>query len=182
MIRDTPLASANLMGSFPTLRTLFSFPMLSLATQNLTTAELAAVPWPPPLSSLRIIAADDEPINAKVLEAHLRRLGTRARFVLDGQQLLRAMQSETFDLVLTDLCMPVLDGFTAVEHLRQGAAGEHHRQVPVVAITALVLEECHPRCRAVGINAVTQKPLRSKELLDAIHNALQQARREEPPV
>ena len=124
-------------------------------------------------SSLRTIVAEDNPVNAKVLETLLKQMGIEAEIATDGLDLLERMQGDTFDLVLTDISMPRMDGYDATLRIRDGAAGAHHTDIPIVAVTALGEPESYQTCRDVGMNGFLTKPIRKANLQQVIEAALQ---------
>nr|WP_274610520.1 ATP-binding protein [Pseudomonas sp. TH49] len=103
---------------------------------------------------LRVLVAEDNPVNRRLFEEQLMLLGCQARVVDDGEQALISLQSETFDVLLTDLSMPGLDGY---ELARQARA--HWPQMPILAATANVTVQEHEACKAVGMAGVLTKPL-----------------------
>ena len=73
----------------------------------------------------------------------------------DGLEALAQLEREAFDLILMDCHMPVMDGFEAARRIRESM----HRGIPIVALTASVLEEDRQRCLASGMDAVLPKPI-----------------------
>jgi two-component system capsular synthesis sensor histidine kinase RcsC len=119
---------------------------------------------PPPAPArrpVRVLVAEDHPVNRQLIGDQLDKLGYTADFADTGLQALRRFDRERHDVVLTDLSMPGLDGYGLARRLRaQGAA------VPIIAITAHTTEEAHRRCAEAGIDAVLTKPF-SLAALDA---------------
>ncbi|WP_146208748.1 ATP-binding protein [Azospirillum sp. TSO22-1] len=114
--------------------------------------------------ALRILAAEDNEVNRTLLGHLLRSLGHQADMVNDGQQAVEAFWHARYDIVLMDCHMPVMDGFEATRALR---ALEHEaggRHVPIVAVTASVMEEDLKRCRAVGMDDWLGKPYSQRQL------------------
>jgi two-component system, sensor histidine kinase and response regulator len=128
------------------------------------------------LTALRVVVAEDNPINAKVITAVLRQLGITPELAEDGLALLERMTAQPFDLVLTDISMPRLDGYEATLKIRGGEAGDAHRSVPVIAVTALASADCRETCRDVGMNGLLTKPIAKDRVRDAILGALQGGR------
>jgi CheY-like chemotaxis protein len=98
------------------------------------------------------------------------RAGHRADVVGDGSQAVRAVQEKTYDLVLMDIQMPVMDGITASREIRR-LAGEAGR-IPIFAMTANVLPQQVAEFLAAGMNGHVPKPVRQRELEAAIASAL----------
>jgi two-component system sensor histidine kinase/response regulator len=107
------------------------------------------------LAGLRILAAEDNPVNQLVLGDFLKQEGAEVRLVDDGQMAVDAIaQGELFDIVLMDVQMPVMDGITATHKLRQIAPA-----LPVIGQTAHAMKEEHDKCLAAGMVATITKPL-----------------------
>jgi CheY-like chemotaxis protein/nitrogen-specific signal transduction histidine kinase len=107
------------------------------------------------LSSLRILAADDNPVNQLVLEDFLTREGAAITIVGDGQQVVDAVsRGDVFDVVLMDVQMPVMDGLEATRRIREIAPN-----LPVIGQTAHALKEEHDKCLAAGMLVTITKPI-----------------------
>jgi CheY-like chemotaxis protein/HPt (histidine-containing phosphotransfer) domain-containing protein len=123
----------------------------------------------PAARPLRILLAEDHPINQVVATHMLERLGHRTVVASHGRQALAAMESGAFDLVLMDLQMPVMDGFQALAAIRERErAGPGSRRTPVVALTAHAMAGDRERCLAGGFDGYLPKPIRSDELARAL--------------
>jgi len=107
---------------------------------------------------LRVLVADDVEVNREVAGAALGRLGIAPVFVVDGRQAVDAVMRETFDLVLMDGSMPVLDGFDAAREIRAFEAREGRGRTPIVALTAHVVGTAADAWRAAGMDGVLHKP------------------------
>ncbi|OXI18980.1 hybrid sensor histidine kinase/response regulator [Burkholderia sp. AU15512] len=112
--------------------------------------------------SLRVLVAEDHPASRALLRDQLDALGHDAMIVENGMEAMRAYFAHTFDVVLTDLSMPQLDGFALANFLREQGA-----KVPVIAMTAHATDEDRRRCAQVGVAEVVLKPL-SIDVLDAV--------------
>ncbi|MBE7157192.1 MAG: response regulator, partial [Rhodospirillales bacterium] len=110
------------------------------------------------LPSWRVLLAEDNRINQKVAARLLEKLKLRVTIVEDGQAALQACEQNEFELILMDLQMPKMDGFeaTAAIREREKTTGRH---IPIVALTASVLEDDRERCLAAGIDGHLGKPL-----------------------
>ena len=116
-------------------------------------------------SNARILVVEDNPVNRKVIEALLRKLGLTFVTVENGLEAVAAVQgSIPFDLVLMDCQMPVLDGFEATRQIRQWEQASGRARLPVVALTAGAFEEDRQHCSAVGMDDFLAKPLKVSEL------------------
>ncbi|KWD51278.1 hybrid sensor histidine kinase/response regulator [Burkholderia ubonensis] len=121
---------------------------------------------------LRVLVAEDHPASRALLRDQLDALHWNATLVTNGIEAMRAFFTQPFDVVLTDLGMPELDGFALANFLREQGA-----KVPVIAMTAHATEEDRRRCAQVGVAEVVLKPL-SISALDAVlrrHTALDRA-------
>ncbi len=117
---------------------------------------------PAPARPLRVLAAEDHPVNRLYLGALLERLGHQATFVENGVQAVEAARElaargDCVDLVLMDLHMPTLDGVGAARGIR--ALGGPMSAVPILALTADVFPETRERCLAAGMNGFIAKPV-----------------------
>jgi len=117
----------------------------------------------------RILVIDDRSENRSVLRSLLTPLGFELLEASDGEVGLKLAIQEHPDLVLTDLVMPVLDGFEVVRRLRRDRRTE---DLPVIAVTASVFDHHQTQSFAVGCNAFIPKPIRAEHLLEAIREQL----------
>jgi len=129
-------------------------------------------------SRLRVLVADDNRVNIRVVQMILERAGHDVTAVQDGEQALDALAETTFDAVLMDLNMPVLDGLAATRLFRFGALGQPH--TTIIGLTADVTGEARARCLEAGMDACLSKPIEPRFLLDALDGAMVQARPVEP--
>ncbi|MDT7835781.1 ATP-binding protein [Aquabacterium sp. OR-4] len=144
------------------------------------TLQLALPPCPPPVAEapasagaaalqaaphtgrLRLLVADDHPVNRRVMALLLERMGHEVLLAADGVQALASVQSEQPDLVFMDLHMPVRDGLETTRALRllPPPAG----QVPVVALTADAFAETRELALAAGMDHFLSKPVRPEDI------------------
>jgi len=111
--------------------------------------------------SLRILVAEDDPLNQKVLMEMLKRLGCKPDAVYDGREVLRALDNQDYDLVLMDVSMPEMDGITATQTIRRL---QPEKGPKIVAVTAYALAGDRERCLDVGMDDYITKPVQKKEL------------------
>jgi signal transduction histidine kinase/CheY-like chemotaxis protein len=109
-----------------------------------------------PSAACRVLVAEDNPINQQVIVAMLRRLGLEPTLVGDGQAAVNATREATFDLVLMDCQMPVMDGFEATREIRARAS---NARPWIVAVTANAMAGDAERCRAAGMDDYVSKPI-----------------------
>ena len=113
--------------------------------------------------SLRVLVAEDNPVNRHLFEEQLGLLGCTVCLVEGGEQALARLQQERFDILLTDLSMPGMDGFTLARRAR-----ELWPAMPVVAVTANATQQEYAECALAGIARVLIKPLLLKELKEML--------------
>jgi PAS domain S-box-containing protein len=120
--------------------------------------------------SMRILVAEDNPVNQLLARELLTRWGHSVTVVPNGVKALMAMESEGFDVVLMDIQMPEMDGLDATRAIRQReeVVGGH---TPIVAMTAYVLEADRQRCLDAGMDDYVSKPIDRTELRDALRRA-----------
>ncbi len=123
----------------------------------------AAAAEAPAAGALRVLLAEDNPINQKVALGVLRRLGHSVTAVGTGSAALEALEREAFDVVLMDVQMPEMDGLTATAVLRRREAGTG-RRLPVVAMTARAMKGDEEECLRAGMDAYLSKPFNPAEL------------------
>jgi CheY-like chemotaxis protein len=116
--------------------------------------------------ALRVLAAEDHAANRMVLQALLEPTGAAVTFAENGREALTAMEAASFDLVLMDVNMPVMDGVVALTAIRAMAGSA--ALTPVHMITANVFEEDVQRYLAAGADGVLKKPIDMRELLGLV--------------
>ena len=115
--------------------------------------------------AFRILLAEDNPVNQQVAATMLRKRGHQVDIVGDGAQAIAAVQAHTYDLVLMDVQMPVMDGLAATAGIRALPQG---RDVPIVAVTAHALAGDRERCLAAGMTGYLTKPFKAQDLFAVI--------------
>ena len=118
------------------------------------------------LRGKHILVAEDNEINASVIKSMLTREGALITLVGDGQLLTKAFESNEFDLVISDIQMPVMDGLQAVRWIRKSGRTD----LRVIALTANALSEERDRCFRAGFDEVVYKPFHRDQLLEACIN------------
>ncbi len=110
-------------------------------------------------SGVRVLLADDNPVNLQVAQAMLAKMGIEVETANDGLQTLELLVNKAFDLVLLDVQMPHLDGLEVVRRIRSKAAPTLNPMVPVIALTANVQIGDREACLEAGMNDYLSKPL-----------------------
>ncbi len=127
----------------------------------------------------RVLVAEDVLPNRRVVESMLKRLGLRVALAQDGQAALEFNGRESFDLILMDCQMPVLDGYAATRGIReQEQAGGRH--TPIIALTADATAEGRQKCLQAGMDDYLSKPIELKELHTALTRWLPRGERPWP--
>ncbi|HZZ73054.1 MAG TPA: response regulator [Pirellulales bacterium] len=124
-------------------------------------------PLPQPARPLRVLVAEDSPVNQKLAKTLLHKWGHACELVSNGRQALEAIQARKFDLVLMDVQMPEMDGFEATKGIRQTEQTTGHH-IPIIATTAHALRGDRERCLLAGMDGYLSKPIRSRELFDVL--------------
>ena len=118
----------------------------------------------------RILIAEDNELNAEIAKTVLEDVGALVTRVEDGQQaveLFKEKPAGTFDVILMDLMMPVMDGYTATRKIRELERSDA-KTVPIIAMTANAFQEDAEKCIAVGMNAHLAKPLDVEKVMITI--------------
>ena len=111
------------------------------------------------LNPASVLIAEDQPLNAELLTDMLQSRGVRCKVAGDGAAVLKLYESESFDLILMDVQMPVMDGLEATRELRRRGS-----QTPIVALTASHMPEDTRRCLDAGMDAFLTKPIQPQQL------------------
>ncbi|WP_222182054.1 hybrid sensor histidine kinase/response regulator [Geminicoccus harenae] len=121
---------------------------------------------PATIRPLTILVAEDVEVNRDLLNATLSRYGHQLFFAENGEQALARAGTERFDIILMDVQMPTMDGIDATRRIR--ALPPPHGTVPILALTANVMDAERRRCLAAGMNGVLTKPVAWDELFRAL--------------
>jgi signal transduction histidine kinase/DNA-binding response OmpR family regulator len=111
----------------------------------------------------RVLAAEDNPVNKKLISRLLEKEGYRADIVANGVEALAAVAREPYDLILMDCQMPEMDGYEATMAIRAAEAGAA-RRMPIIALTASAMEKDRERCLAAGMDDHLTKPVKAEDL------------------
>lgn len=125
--------------------------------------------------ALRVLAAEDHPANRKLLTLLLGTLGQDLVVVENGAEAVATLRRETFDLVLMDVMMPVMDGVAALAAIRAEEAASGRTPVRIYMLTANVFDEDVARYRAAGADGVLRKPIEIPALQAALEAAAAEA-------
>jgi signal transduction histidine kinase/ActR/RegA family two-component response regulator len=127
------------------------------------------------LGPLRILVAEDNPVNQLVVNEMLRQAGHEVTLAENGREAVNAYEPGRYDLGLIDIHMPDLDGFAVAREIRalEAANGTH---LPLIALTASAFQEDRDRAAEAGMEALVPKPVDSATLLAAVERGVREAR------
>lgn len=125
-------------------------------------------PLPAALRQARVLVLEDHPTAQAMMAWRLQQLGVEHAVVGDGREGLQRLASGTFDMVITDCHMPVMDGYAFTRLLREREQRQGDSRLPVVALTASLLEQDLRRCREVGMDEVLTKPVSLAHLRECL--------------
>ena len=122
-----------------------------------------------------LLVVDDNEMNRDMLRRRLQRQGYRVTMAVDGRQALEIIRAETFDLVLLDIMLPVMNGYEVLEELR---ADQALSQIPVIITTALDESDGKAKCLELGAEDYLTKPFNPVLLKSRIGDCLERHRRD----
>ena len=127
-------------------------------------------------SDTRILLVDDNPINLLVAEGILEDFDIFVVTATDGKKAIACLADDSkdhpFSLVVMDCQMPEMDGFEATRQIRAGAAGDHYKQIPIIAMTANAMQGDREKCIAAGMTDYLAKPIVAKLFIEKLVNCL----------
>jgi two-component system, sensor histidine kinase and response regulator len=140
-------------------------------TSNAAAASRAPEAMTQSARSLRILLVEDGMANRKLAQGLLARRGHAVTIAEDGQQALDCLEHQSFDLILMDVQMPVMDGLDATRAIRarERLSGGH---VPILALTAHALKDDRQRCLDAGMDGYLAKPIRAQTLYETIESVM----------
>jgi CheY-like chemotaxis protein/HPt (histidine-containing phosphotransfer) domain-containing protein len=119
---------------------------------------------------LRVLVAEDNATNQRIVRTHLEAWRHLVVCANDGEEAVGLFREQSFDLVFMDMQMPKMDGIAATKLIREMEKDGNH--VPIVALTANVLKGAREQCLAAGMDAYLGKPVREHELLAAVEQVV----------
>jgi len=126
------------------------------------------------LRGARILAVDDNEVNLQIARELLEDIGFKVDLALDGQEALQRVRATSYDMVLMDMQMPVMDGLEATRAIR---AMPGRSSLPIVAMTANAMNQDRDQCLAAGMNDFLAKPIEPARLLALVEACLRPAGR-----
>jgi len=148
-----PVRFTSLLERFPTGLMISSDAVVAPTAEPLPEKPAA------PARGFKVLLAEDNPVNALLTRELLRRRGHRVREVTTGGGAVKAMEEERFDLVLTDIHMPGMDGIEATKAIRAGEIVSGRPRTPIIALTADALETGKRACKDAGMDGFLTKPV-----------------------
>ncbi|MCX5811869.1 MAG: response regulator [Proteobacteria bacterium] len=139
------------------------------STDNLIVKHAVAESWK---SQVRILLAEDSPINRIVTIVMLKKLGYQVDAVKNGAEAVNVLENMQYDLVLMDCQMPKMDGYEATMLIRKDDSHVLNHGIPIVAITAHATKEDREKCIKAGMNEHIAKPLQPKEIEEVLARIL----------
>ena len=119
-------------------------------------------------AKLSILVAEDHNLSQKVIKGMLARLGLNCDTVSNGKDAVEAACDKDYSLILMDCEMPDMNGFEATRHIRRWEKANNREEVPIIALTAHIMDEHKERSLECGMNAHLSKPIELSELRDTI--------------
>ena len=130
------------------------------------------------LKNLKILLAEDNIVNQKMMAKILQKEGCHVTAVDNGQDVLRQMEQGLFDAILMDVHMPTLDGLQTTKKIRQNEkAKEEH--IPIIALTARAMDEDKDQCFKAGVDAYVSKPIDRHLLFETLKNVVKNGKNHE---
>jgi CheY-like chemotaxis protein len=114
----------------------------------------------------RILVAEDHPVNRNLVERMLAKLGYSCQLAVDGEEVVKAVEAASFDIVLMDIDMPRMNGIEAARRIR--ALPGHEKEPRIIAVTANHFDKMRVLCLANGMDEFLSKPLLMQDLQIAI--------------
>ena len=137
---------------------------IALGSTGATTTEILRPSMSKPPQQLTILLAEDNAVNQYMAVVLLEERGHRVEVANNGQEVLDMLEKQSFDLVLMDVQMPVMDGFQATKIIREHEQGSQ-QHLRIIAMTAHALKGDQERCLAAGMDGYLAKPVQEKDLL-----------------
>ena len=123
-------------------------------------------------NTARILLAEDNIVNQQVALGILRKLGLRADVAANGAEVLKALETLPYDLVLMDVQMPVMDGFEATRQIRNTDSPSINPRIPIIAMTAHAMQGDRERCLRAGMDGYLSKPVTPQALAEVLEEWL----------
>lgn len=119
---------------------------------------------PPADKKYKVLVAEDNPVNVKLIETVLKKNGHEVVVAGNGREAVELLKQSHYDAVFMDIEMPVMDGLEASKLIRAGDAGAENVSIPIIAMTAHAFSEMKDRCLEAGMNSYVSKPVKIEEI------------------
>lgn len=147
----------------------FSIPLITGSAPVDSSDDTQRVHWERFDSPIRVIVAEDNEINQKLISIVLDKIGCEVTVVSNGTELLDKLRHHSYDLIIMDLLMPVMDGYEAAARIR----AEFSATLPIIALSAAVMEDDKRRCFEAGMNDFLPKPVNATILYETMYRWVQ---------
>lgn len=146
---------------------------INLCYENIEVKQQVEAATPTPidydLNGKKILVVEDNAMNQMVIKMITKKwLNTTVDFANNGQEGVQKLMESDYDIILMDLQMPVMDGYEATIAIRNGEAGENKKEIPIIALTADVMESTKTRVIEIGMNKYLSKPVDKDTLFEII--------------
>lgn len=121
-----------------------------------------------PGKDIRILVAEDNKINQKVIMNVLSKTGCKVDVVSNGAEVIEALSRRSYHIVLMDVQMPIMDGIEATAHIRDPRSPVINHDIPIIALTAYAMKGDREKCESAGMNDYAVKPIDPEELFETI--------------
>ena len=121
-------------------------------------------------ASFAVLVAEDNATNRLVISSLLQHLGAEVEMVENGREAIERLKKKTFDFVLMDVQMPVMDGLSATRAIRNGEAGPRAKEAVIIGVTGNAMVHQQSECMAAGMSAVVPKPIELSTLVQTLNN------------
>jgi len=174
-----PVRQSQLLNTMATCwsKTVDSAPARTLGPDPAAAAMRQALAAKSGGSPVRILIAEDNPVNQKVAARMIEKLGFRPDVAANGREALQMLELVPYDLIFMDCQMPEIDGYAAALEIRRREAagalrGDSGHHIAIVALTAEAMASAHQRCLAAGMDDHLAKPVKLNDLFVALRNWL----------
>ncbi|MCP3874911.1 MAG: response regulator [Desulfobacteraceae bacterium] len=116
---------------------------------------------------LRILLAEDNIINQKVASLMIKKMGYCADIAANGNEAVKALKNNSYDIILMDIQMPEMDGYEATKMIRN--LDDNNKNIPIIAMTANAMKGDREKCLAAGMDDYITKPIDAEILYESIH-------------
>jgi CheY-like chemotaxis protein len=117
-------------------------------------------------TSIKVLVVEDNEVNQLIINRVLKARNYQVSMASNGQQAINQLESNYFDIVLMDIQMPVMDGYDAIQYIRN--SGKPFQHIPIIALTAYAIKSEIEKCMDAGANDFVSKPFQANDLINKI--------------